>query len=76
LAEESTARLQCIAPLLPSGLKTSVKAGAVDGDVWCLVVDNNAVASKLRQLLPAMQARLRSNGWETAEIRLKVRRET
>jgi hypothetical protein len=75
LAAESAARLQCVAPLLPLGLRSSVKAGAVDGNVWCLVIDNNAAASKVRQFLPAIQAQLRSNGWETSEIRLKVRRE-
>lgn len=72
LAAESTAKLQCVAPLLPLGLRNCVKAGAVDGPVWCLVVDNNSVASKVRQLLPALLAQLRSKGWDVAEIRLKV----
>jgi hypothetical protein len=40
-----------------------------------LVVDNNAVASKVRQLLPALLAQLRSKGWDVAEIRIKVSRE-
>lgn len=72
LAAESTAKLQCVAPLLPSGLRNYVKAGPVDGAVWCLVVDNNSVASKVRQLLPALLAQLRSKGWNVSEIRLKV----
>jgi len=75
LAADSTARLRCVAPLLPASLRKSVKAGAVDEAVWCLVVDNNAVASKVRQLLPALMAQLRSKGWNVAEIRIKVSRE-
>lgn len=76
LAADSTARLHCIAPLLPPALRKSVKAGPVEDAVWCLVVDNNAVASKLRQLLPALMAQLRIKGWAVTEIRLKVSRET
>ena len=75
LAADSTARLRCVAPLLPVALRKSVKAGAVDGAAWCVVVDNNAVASKVRQLLPALMAQLRSKGWDVAEIRIKVSRE-
>ena len=48
LAADSTARLRCVAPLLPAALRKSVKAGAIDDAVWCLVVDNNAVASGTR----------------------------
>lgn len=74
LAADSTARLHCIAPLLPVGLRSSVKAGPVEGSVWCLVLDNNSAASKVRQLLPALLAHLRSKGWDVSEIRLKVSR--
>lgn len=76
LAADSSARLRCIAPLLPPALRQSVKAGPVDDAQWCLVVDNNAVASKVRQLLPALVAQLRVNGWDVADIRLKVSRAT
>jgi hypothetical protein len=44
----------------------------VDGTSWCLLVTGNAAAAKLRQLLPALQAHLRSRGWEVNSIRLKV----
>jgi hypothetical protein len=76
LAADSSARLRCITPLLPPALRHSVKAGPVDGALWCIVVDNNAVASKVRQLLPALLAQLRSKGWDMENIRLKVSRET
>jgi hypothetical protein len=75
LAADSTARLQSVSALLPPALRKSVKAGPVDNGVWCLVVDNNAVASKVRQLLPALIAHLRTKGWEITEIRVKVSRE-
>jgi hypothetical protein len=40
--------------------------------VWCLILDNNAAAAKIRQLLPALQSHLRVKGWEVNSIRLKV----
>ena len=72
LAAESTQRLKSIESLLPPTLRTCVHAGPIDGPVWCLLLDNNAVAAKLKQLLPALQAHLRSKGWEVNAIRLKV----
>lgn len=72
LARESSKRLRAIAPLLPAGLRDAVQAGPIDGQQWCLIVDNNAVAAKIRQLLPALQAHLRSGGCEVTSIRLKV----
>jgi ethanolamine ammonia-lyase small subunit len=35
-------------------------------------VSSNAVAAKLRQLLPALQAHLNSKGLDVASIRIKV----
>jgi hypothetical protein len=72
LSAESTARLRSIASLVPTALLKSIKPGPIEGDVWCLILDNNAVAAKLRQLMPAIQAHLRSKGWEVTSIRLKV----
>ena len=72
LAADSAARLRCVEPLLPLSLRTCVKAGPVDGAVWCLILTNNSVAAKVRQLLPTLQAQLRSKGWDVTEIRLKV----
>jgi hypothetical protein len=74
LTRESTARLQAILPLVPAGLRAAVRAGPIDGDQWCLLVDNNAAAAKLRQLLPALLAELRRRGCEVTSIRLKVGR--
>lgn len=72
LAADSTARLKSIQPLMPAALRGAVRAGPIDGPVWCLILDNNAVAAKMRQLLPALEAHLRSKGWEVNSIRLKV----
>jgi len=72
LAAESAARLQCIQSLLPAPLRSGVRSGPIEGATWCLLLDNNAVAAKIRQLLPALQAHLRSKGYEVNSIRLKV----
>jgi hypothetical protein len=72
LAMDSTARLKSIQTLIPAALRAAVRAGPIDGPIWCLILDNNAVAAKIRQLLPALEAHLRSKGWEVNSIRLKV----
>ena len=72
LSRDSVARLKAIEALIPGALRASVKAGPIDGPVWCLILDNNATASKLRQLLPSIQSHLRVKGWEVTSIRLKV----
>lgn len=73
LAQASSARLRVIEPLIPAMLRPSVQAGPLEGDVWCLLVGSNAVAAKLRQLLPAFEAHLRTKGWPCSRIRLKIR---
>lgn len=72
LTRESTQRLQAIETLIPVALRSTVQAGPIDGTTWCLLVKSNAAAAKLRQLLPALQAHLRSRGWEVNSIRLKI----
>jgi hypothetical protein len=72
LTRDSSARLKAIEPLIPAAMRPCVKAGPIEGSVWCLIMDNNAAASKIRQLIPAFEAHLRVNGWEITSIRLKV----
>ena len=72
LTADSQARLKAIEPLLPSNLRSAIKAGPIEGDAWCLLLDNNAVASKVRQLVPTLAAHLRTRGWDVQSIRLKV----
>ena len=74
LARDSVARLNAIKPLIPSALQSSVKAGPIDGMVWCLLLDNNATAAKMRQILPSLESHLRTRGWALDSIRLKVER--
>ena len=72
LSRDSVARLNALDGLIPTTLRPAIQAGPIDGDVWCLLLDNNAVAAKVRQLLPALLAHLRVRGWEVNSIRLKV----
>ena len=72
LSADSLARLKAIQPLIPTALQASVKAGPINESVWCLILDNNATAAKIRQLLPSMESLLRAKGWEVNSIRLKV----
>jgi hypothetical protein len=71
-ARDSAARMQAIQPLIPTALRNSIQPGSVEGKVWCLLVDNNATAAKIRQLLPAFEAEIQSKGWQSTSIRLKV----
>jgi hypothetical protein len=74
LARESSQRLEWVRSLIPPALRTAVRPGPIEGAEWCLLVDNNAAAAKLRQLLPALQAELSRRGCEVNSIRLKVGR--
>lgn len=72
LARDSGERLKAIERLIPDALRSAIKPGPIDGEAWCLLVESNAAAAKLRQLLPSLQSHLRSRGWQVNSIRLKV----
>ena len=72
LTRESSERLKAVESLVPPALRPALQAGPIEGTTWCIVVKSNAAVAKLRQLLPAMQAHLRSKGWEVNVIRLKI----
>ena len=72
LARESGERLKAIESLIPAPLRSCVRPGPIEGTSWCLLVEGNAAAAKLRQMLPALQARLCDRGWQVTAIRLKV----
>jgi hypothetical protein len=72
LAAESSACLKIIEPLLPTTIRPWVKPGPIDDTHWCLIVSSNAIASKVRQLIPALESRLQSSGKAVGSIRLKV----
>ncbi|HYE39934.1 MAG TPA: DciA family protein [Ramlibacter sp.] len=72
LARESGERLRAIESSIPASLRASIRPGPIEGATWCLLVDSNAAAAKLRQLLPLLQEKLCSRGWEVTAIRLRV----
>jgi len=72
LALDSTARLKSLAPLLPIALRTGIKPGPIDGLTWCLILENSAVAAKVKQLVPLLIQHLNTKGWEVTSIRLKI----
>ena len=72
LTGDSRDRLKALDSLIPPALRSALQAGPIDGTSWCLLVEGNAAAAKIRQLLPALLAHLRSRGWDVTAIRLKV----
>jgi hypothetical protein len=72
LARESGERLEAVEFLIPASLRSAVKPGPIEGPSWCLLVDSNAAAAKLRQVVPALLIRLRDRGWQVTSIRVKV----
>jgi hypothetical protein len=72
LIERSNQHMAAIAPHLPTGLLKSVSAGPINDCEWCLLVRSGAVASKLRQLLPELEAQLLSASGQRIKVRVKV----
>ena len=68
----SEVRFEQIKPLLPATLVSHVKPGPLDTDGWSLLAANVAVAAKLRQLQPRLEAALAVQGWPSTAIRIKV----
>ena len=48
------------------------EAGPIEGSTWSVHVPSPTAAAKLRQLLPAFAAHLRSKGWDVQRIRVYV----
>src|SRR6478735_9386091 len=71
LARESGERLKAVELLIPTSLRSAVKPGPIDGPDWCLLVDSNAAAAKLRQVIPALVDQLCARGWQVNSRRLK-----
>jgi len=72
LVRESNQRLKAIETLIPVALRPAVKAGPIDGENWCLLVNGNAASAKVRQLIPLIQSSLLRQGWKVKSIRLKI----
>lgn len=69
---ESEARFKALGDALPAALAPHVRPGPVDGNDWTLLAANAAVAAKLRQLEPRLQAALAAAGWPPGTLRIKV----
>lgn len=65
-------RLDAITPLLPAAMHASVRAGPIDEVGWSLLASSNAVAAKLRQMQPTLEAHLRTCGWDGPPLRVKL----
>jgi len=72
LARESGERLRAVQSSIPAALRPSIRPGPIEGTTWCLLVDNSAVAAKLKNLLPVLQQKLSHHGFEVSVIRLTV----
>lgn len=64
--------LSLVQHVIPVTLRAAIKAGPIEDDQWCLLVGSAAASTKLRQLLPAIQATLTNHGIEVTAIRIKV----
>ena len=53
-------------------MRPFVKAGPIDEAGWTLLATNSAVSAKLRQMLPALEAHLRSLGLADPPVRVKM----
>jgi hypothetical protein len=71
---ESKQRFECVRPALPVPWANQVCPGPIDGLGWTLLADNAAVAAKLRQLVPAIDALLAQHNYSPIPLRVKVRR--
>jgi hypothetical protein len=71
--QESQARFAAIRERLPDALRGAVRPGPLDDAGWSLLAQSGAVASKLRQMLPELEAALQDQGWQATPIRIKVR---
>lgn len=65
-------RFAAIRPLLPAFLLQHVHPGPVDESGWTLLVDNSAVAAKLRNLQPRIERTLLDAGWQVSATRIHI----
>ena len=72
LLRASEARMALVRPLLPGALARFVKPGPIDEEAWCLLAANAAVAAKLRQLQPRIEAQLAELGLAPARLRIRI----
>jgi hypothetical protein len=69
---ESNARFESLRSVLPPALAQHLRPGPLDAEGWTLLTANNAVAAKLRQFQPRLEAALLDAGWPARTLRIKV----
>jgi hypothetical protein len=69
--DQSKICLKLILQRIPLGLHTSVEAGPLTEDSWCLLVSNASAVAKLKQLIPTMLAAIQAHGMAVQDIRIK-----
>ena len=68
--------LKAVRPLLPAALLRHVRSGPSDDEGWTMLAGNPAVAAKLRQLQPRLEAALKQKGFQRTGIRIRVQSPT
>lgn len=69
---QSAACLAAVRTCLPAGLLPHVQGGPIDAEGWTLLAANAAVAAKLKQLRPRLEAALDQQTCGTRTVRIKV----
>jgi len=69
---DSERRMALVRPTLPGAMTRFVQAGPIDAEGWTLLASNAAVAAKLRQLQPRLEASLQEHGLLPNRIRIKI----
>ena len=71
-AMASSRCLAQVAHLIPAGMRAHIQAGPLREGEWCMLVRSTSAATKLRQLIPALQRALLEGGSQVSAIRIKV----
>jgi len=58
--------------VLPTAIRSAVRASRLRAGTLFLLAENTAVAAKLRQFAPRLLASYRRSGWQVTEIRVAV----
>jgi len=72
IAQKNQQRLALLKGVIPPVILGQLSAGNLEQGVWCLMLKSPAAAGKLRQLVPAMCAHLRTKGEQVHDITIKV----
>ena len=63
---------QSISEMVPAPLRPYLAYGQIDEGEWCILVQGNAIAAKVKHLLPLWLNRLQQQGYDVQRIRLRL----